>query len=35
MNNVEPYVAPYTTILMTDIWESAQEFIRTVPNFTK
>lgn len=28
MNNVEPYVAPYTTILMTDIWESAQEFIQ-------
>lgn len=28
MNNVEPYVAPYSTILMTDIWESAQEFIQ-------
>ena len=28
MNNVEPYVAPYTTVLMTDVWESAQEFIQ-------
>ena len=28
MNNVEPYVAPYTTVLMTDVWESAQELIQ-------
>lgn len=28
MNNVEPYVSPYSTVLMNDIWESAQEFIQ-------
>lgn len=27
MSNVEPYVAEYSTILMTDVWESAPEFV--------
>lgn len=28
MNNVEPYIAAYDTVLMTDVWESSAEFLK-------